>query len=82
MTQIQKIIKIIQNSNYDRSDMRNDIALMKMEFPLNYNRWVRPICLPDINLEFTKSKPKNGTLCTVVGWGSLHEKGPDRKYKK
>ncbi|XP_049572262.1 probable threonine protease PRSS50 isoform X3 [Orcinus orca] len=42
----------------------NDIALLKLERPLKYNKYVWPICLPGLD-----SALKDHTLCTVTGWG-------------
>lgn len=42
----------------------NDIALLKLERPLKYNKYVWPICLPGLDYEV-----KDHTLCTVTGWG-------------
>ena len=40
----------------------NDIALLKLERPLKYNKYVWPICLP--GLDYTL---KDYALCTVTG---------------
>lgn len=65
--------------------MVNDLSLLKLQKPLSFNRWVRPICLPspervtfedDPNWTFG---PTAGTICTAVGWGAIRERGPNRK---
>lgn len=56
--------------------MQNDLALLYLDKPLQFNRWVRPICLP---FNLPSSFPPPGTMCTAVGWGALVEHGPDRK---
>ncbi|XP_002912882.1 probable threonine protease PRSS50 [Ailuropoda melanoleuca] len=60
----------------------HDIALLKLMWPLKYNKYVWPICLPGLDFEV-----KDGALCTVTGWGlprfdgvwpqfrTIHEKG-------
>lgn len=61
--------------------MRNDLALLKLETPLLFNRWVRPICLPgQQNGEDWQTGPTEGTLCQAIGWGALREKGPNRRF--
>lgn len=64
--------------------MRNDLALLRLETPLQFNRWVRPICLPSPGRttidENWRTGPAAGTMCQAVGWGSIRERGPDRKY--
>ncbi|XP_004399358.1 PREDICTED: probable threonine protease PRSS50 [Odobenus rosmarus divergens] len=42
----------------------HDIALLKLVWPLKYNKYVWPICLPGLDYEV-----KDGSLCTVTGWG-------------
>ncbi|XP_032216471.1 probable threonine protease PRSS50 [Mustela erminea] len=42
----------------------HDIALLKLTWPLKYNKYVWPICLPGLDFEV-----KDGSLCTVTGWG-------------
>lgn len=42
----------------------HDIALLKLMWPLKYNKYVWPICLPGLDFEV-----KDGALCTVTGWG-------------
>lgn len=73
--QTQPVSRIVLHDRYDRSDMRNDLALMKLKDPLRLNRWVRPVCLPPRGWG-----PSAGTVCTAVGWGATVEHGPDRKY--
>lgn len=73
--QTQPVSRIVLHDRYDRSDMRNDLALIKLKDPLRLNRWVRPVCLPPRDWG-----PPAGTVCTAVGWGATVEHGPDRKY--
>ncbi|XP_017468639.1 PREDICTED: serine protease nudel [Rhagoletis zephyria] len=79
-TQIRAISHIIVHQAYERRSMRNDLSLLKMSAALTFNRWVKPICLPDIGRTTAGDDwirgPKENTLCTVVGWGAVREKGP------
>lgn len=65
--------------------MRNDLSLLRMSESLNFNRWVKPICLPDMGRTTVGEDwiwgPEQNTLCTVVGWGAVREKGPGSKKK-
>lgn len=62
--------QVIVNSHYraHRSwtwiGRANDIALLKLEQPLKYNKYVWPICLPGLDYV-----AEDYTLCTVTGWG-------------
>lgn len=67
--------------------MTDDVSLFRLETPLNFNRWVRPICLPSPERVTTRfdpnwmQGPSAGTTCTVVGWGALSEGGSNRKFQ-
>uniref|UniRef100_T1H378 Peptidase S1 domain-containing protein n=1 Tax=Megaselia scalaris TaxID=36166 RepID=T1H378_MEGSC len=79
-TQILKVDKAIVNTEYNRNTMKNDLALLHIEAPLKFNRWVKPICMPqkgrtNQNNDW-KWGPTPGTICIVAGWGALREKGP------
>ncbi|XP_031639042.1 serine protease nudel-like, partial [Contarinia nasturtii] len=79
--QIRKVDAVIVNDGFDRFEMLNDVSLFRMEKPLNFNRWIRPICLPSPERVTNQMDPNwmdgppPGTTCTVVGWGALSEGG-------
>lgn len=58
----------IRNNNFPFTAYLNDIALLQLEEPLRFNRWVQPICLPiqdsDSPLNWTK-KYENITCLAV-----------------
>lgn len=64
--------------------MRNDLSILRLEKPLLFNRWVKPICLPDVGRSTAGADwmfgPVENTLCLAVGWGAIREKGPGSKY--
>ncbi|XP_055376731.1 serine protease nudel [Condylostylus longicornis] len=79
--QRSKVLQAIIHDDYQHKTMVHDLALLKIEKPLKYNRWVRPICLPDKGRSGLTDAdwmigPKPDTLCTAVGWGAIREKGP------
>lgn len=82
MEQIRTVSDVIVHKKYDRSNMKNDLALLRVMKPFNSNRWVRHICLPNrSNAGRTWAwGPSAGSVCTTVGWGATFEHGPDRKY--
>lgn len=65
--------------------MVNDLSLMRLNTPLQTNRWVRPICLPSPERTTDKNDPNwtrgpdAGAICTAVGWGATREGGISRK---
>ena len=63
---IEKIIKHPDYSRYASHDY--DLALIKLQSPLTYNKRVRPVCLPESDFP-------SGTKCYVTGWGNTEEGG-------
>ncbi|KAK0098621.1 hypothetical protein PV326_005954 [Microctonus aethiopoides] len=66
--QIITLENIALHPDYIDNGFINDIALLRLEQPVTFSDYVRPICLPD-------TEPKSGTTCTVTGWGQLFEIG-------
>lgn len=66
---IEKIFRHPQyTSNLRRGTTDYDVALVKLQSPLNYNNRVWPVCLPLDNF------PAN-TICYVTGWGATSKGG-------
>ena len=61
---------IIHPKYWGRNFIRSDIALLCLETPVTFNKYVQPICLPEHNFNF-----KVGTKCWVTGWGQQNEIG-------
>ncbi|XP_006770625.2 PREDICTED: serine protease 42 [Myotis davidii] len=51
--------------------IENDIALVLLEFPVNYSTHIQPVCFPEKTFMV-----QTDTDCWVTGWGKLHEKDP------
>lgn len=63
---------IIMHPKYwGRNFIRSDIALLSLETPVTFNKYVQPICLPEHNLNL-----KVGTKCWVTGWGQVKQHSP------
>ncbi|XP_014217157.1 serine protease nudel-like [Copidosoma floridanum] len=75
--QIRRPICIKIHPQYNADLIKNDIALLQLNEPLNYNSWVRPILLPKSDVGQFKGQPAPETICTAVGWGATWEGGPD-----
>uniref|UniRef100_A0A182FG68 limulus clotting factor C n=2 Tax=Anopheles albimanus TaxID=7167 RepID=A0A182FG68_ANOAL len=77
--QVTHVTHMIVHHAYSSKLMANDIALLRVEHPFRYNRWVRPICLPAKHRTTGDRDwlwgPKPGTVCTAIGWGALREGG-------
>ncbi|NWX91976.1 TMPS5 protease, partial [Nothoprocta pentlandii] len=56
--------KIIYHSLYDDKTLDYDIALMKLQAPLNFSDAVRAVCLPPARQDLLQ-----GSYCWVSGWG-------------
>ncbi|XP_075687740.1 serine protease 33-like [Rhinoderma darwinii] len=46
---------------------RGDIALLRLSSPVNYTKYIMPICLPAASVTFPC-----GMECWVTGWGSIY----------
>jgi len=57
-------IEIIEHPSYESTTYYADIALIKIESPLEWSSHVAPICIP-------QSAATVGAECTASGWGKL-----------
>ncbi|KAJ8943338.1 hypothetical protein NQ318_000553 [Aromia moschata] len=67
-TQTSKVSSIYIHSNYDGTVLKNDIALLMLESPINFNADVNAICLPAAG----KSFQNTSTGCIVSGFGQTN----------
>ncbi|KAL0962619.1 hypothetical protein UPYG_G00342850 [Umbra pygmaea] len=67
--QLVGVFKIITHKDYIGKTKMHDIALVKVKTPLAFNQCVRPIEIWRKPLILNKK-------CTVTGWGSTRENGP------
>lgn len=62
-----KVRRIIKHPEFNHGSVfNNDIALILLEESVQFNQYLRPICLPRANL---KLEPENSKDCVVVGFG-------------
>lgn len=59
--------KLFVHSDFVRSNMSNDLALLQVTSQLTFTDFVQPICLP------YGVQPVNGSECTVIGWGGTNQ---------
>ncbi|XP_017299780.1 trypsin-like [Diaphorina citri] len=73
-TQIEtrRVVKVLTHPKYNAQGAKShdhDIALLKLDTPLEFKPTVSPVCLPQLGEKFTQ---RTGT---VVGWGRVEESG-------
>ncbi|KAL2096546.1 hypothetical protein ACEWY4_008694 [Coilia grayii] len=66
----KEVAHIIPFPKYNNKTQNNDIALMKLQEPLQVSDSLRPICLPNVDMDFTPSQP-----CWILGFGRTSEGG-------
>jgi secreted trypsin-like serine protease len=57
------------NINTGRTQIRNDIAILRLSHPVTFNTYVSPICLPGPD-------PQESQPVTTIGWGTIYQDGP------
>ncbi|KAJ8919215.1 hypothetical protein NQ315_012203, partial [Exocentrus adspersus] len=65
---MRAVLQIIKHRNFDPDTFNHDIALLRLRKPVEFNKQIRPICLP-------KTLDPSGKVGTVVGWGRTTEGG-------
>lgn len=63
--QKRRVTKILMHEHYDPVIMDNDITLLKLNEPLQLNKFVSMVCLPEILVP-------DGTVCIATGWGDVN----------
>lgn len=61
----KNVKRVIVHKGYDAATFENDLALLELESPVQFDTHIVPICMPDDNEDFT------GQMATVTGWGRL-----------
>ncbi|XP_061397382.1 serine protease filzig [Musca vetustissima] len=61
----KNVKRVIVHRQYDPATFENDIALLELESPVQFDTHIVPICMPPDNADFT------GRMATVTGWGRL-----------
>ena len=68
----RRIRRIVLHSGYTTGSFNNDIALLHLDQPVEYNKYVKPICISDDMTSYP-----TGMKCMVTGWGrTQNEIGP------
>ncbi|RZF33359.1 hypothetical protein LSTR_LSTR007704 [Laodelphax striatellus] len=61
----KNVRRVIVHRQYDPATFENDIALLELESPVQFDSHIVPICMPQDDDDFT------GRMATVTGWGRL-----------
>ena len=62
--------QIIIHPDYNNTLFNNDIALMRLNSPVSFTNFIRPVCLASNTSQFY-----NSTSCWATGWGRLGKNG-------
>ncbi|KAM9182343.1 ovochymase-2 [Mergus octosetaceus] len=73
--QKRSVKQYIIHPSFNKTTMDSDIALLQLAEPLEFNHYVRPVCLPAKEEAIQPS-----TVCIVTGWGT-HEEGIEKSKK-
>ncbi|KAK4311205.1 hypothetical protein Pmani_017268 [Petrolisthes manimaculis] len=61
--------------DFDRRSYNNDIGVIKLDTPVVMNKYISPVCLPNLSATETYA----GKTGIVAGWGRLEENGEPAK---
>lgn len=62
------VVKVERHADFVARTFKNDVAVLTMERPVKFNKFVRPVCLP-YGDDF-KTRDLNGYHAFVTGWGT------------
>lgn len=62
------VVQTFKHPSYDSRTVDNDIALMRLEYPVKFTEYIVPICMPGREMA-ERVLHLNGTLTVVSGWG-------------
>ncbi|XP_043996530.1 enteropeptidase [Gambusia affinis] len=68
--QTRPVDQIVIHREYDRLTKHDDIAMMRLQQPINFTQWVQPVCLAAEGQNFAA-----GRRCFIAGWGREAEAG-------
>ncbi|XP_072841907.2 ovochymase-2 isoform X1 [Pogona vitticeps] len=69
-SQKRSVKQYIPHPDFNATTTDSDIALVQLTEPLEFNHYVRPVCLPKRNETVEPS-----TVCVITGWGIQFEDG-------
>lgn len=63
--------RVVVHAGFPSEAPVHDIALIKLDRPVNFTNYVRPVCLPERSTVF------DGQTCVVTGWGVTRQGNAD-----
>ncbi|XP_077488026.1 uncharacterized protein LOC144098930 [Amblyomma americanum] len=69
---VAHISHVVIHPEYVDKGFANDIAMLKLDKPVDFSDYIRPICLPS---DGETVRPRHTSFCVAVGWGKLLEVG-------
>ncbi|XP_050314409.1 proclotting enzyme-like [Anthonomus grandis grandis] len=67
----KRVKRVVRHKGFDSRTLYNDIAILTLDSPVEFNSVIRPVCLPS-----SGGRDWAGSTGTVIGWGSIRESGP------
>ncbi|CAG5102807.1 Oidioi.mRNA.OKI2018_I69.chr1.g476.t1.cds [Oikopleura dioica] len=68
-----QVDKVVIHPKFVPATLLNDICLLKLKKPIEFNMHAQPVCLPEKNSRIDQVKLGEGPLCYVAGWGRVGE---------
>lgn len=65
-----RVKRVESNPQYQGMASSADVALVELQVPVTFTKYILPVCLPDPSIVF-----EPGMKCWVTGWGSPSEQG-------
>jgi len=66
--QKRHVVDMWMHEEFDPTVFTNDISILKLDEPLEFNEWVQPLPLAAMGAD-----PAGGTVCVNSGWGSISD---------
>jgi secreted trypsin-like serine protease len=67
--QVRTVERIFKHAQYNEQTVENDITILRLSQPVDFNKYVQPACLPGPD-------PQPDTNVVLIGWGAQQLGGP------
>ncbi|KAK5868125.1 hypothetical protein PBY51_009167 [Eleginops maclovinus] len=68
----RSVQEVLLHSDFQPNNYDNDIALLRLAEPVEFNELILPVCLPPPNTEDDPPSPPPNSIGVVAGWGVSH----------